>query len=105
MPTKYAHRLLDVDSQKVAQICQRYGIKKLYLFGSVGRGEADADSDIDLVAQFGPAESRFKQYMGAQIALEDLLKRKVALVGFEGIKKKPYFAEQIHKEKVLLYAS
>ena len=31
------------------------GIRRLALFGSVARGDAEADSDVDLVAEFDPA--------------------------------------------------
>ncbi len=31
------------------------GIQHLSLFGSVARGDAEADSDVDLVAEFDPA--------------------------------------------------
>jgi len=31
------------------------GIRRLSLFGSVARGDAEADSDVDLVAEFDPA--------------------------------------------------
>lgn len=34
---------------------RRAGIRHLSLFGSVARGEAEADSDVDLVAEFDPA--------------------------------------------------
>ena len=43
--------------------------------------------------------------MGARNALEQLFNHKVDLVGLEGIKKKPHFAENVHNEKVLLYAA
>jgi predicted nucleotidyltransferase len=31
------------------------GIRRLSLFGSVARGDAEADSDVDLAAEFDPA--------------------------------------------------
>src|SRR5271168_5574955 len=31
------------------------GIRRLALFGSVARGDAEANSDVDLVAEFDPA--------------------------------------------------
>lgn len=34
---------------------RRAGIQRLSLFGSVARGDAEADSDVDLVAEFDPA--------------------------------------------------
>ena len=33
------------------------GIRRLALFGSVARGDAESDSDVDLVAEFDPASS------------------------------------------------
>lgn len=33
------------------------GIRRLALFGSVARGDAEAHSDVDLVAEFDPAAS------------------------------------------------
>ena len=34
------------------ELCQRFGIKKLGLFGSVARGDDTVDSDIDFFAEF-----------------------------------------------------
>jgi uncharacterized protein len=33
-------------------LCRRYGVKRLGLFGSVARGEERGDSDIDFLAEF-----------------------------------------------------
>src|SRR5215467_7814614 len=32
------------------------GIRRLFLFGSVARGEASSESDVDLMAEFDPAK-------------------------------------------------
>ncbi|MFP5020778.1 nucleotidyltransferase family protein [Pseudonocardia phyllosphaerae] len=37
------------DTDRLAQICRRYGIATLAVFGSVARGEDSAQSDIDLL--------------------------------------------------------
>ncbi len=37
---------------RVDDICEKYGISYLGLFGSVARGEASEDSDIDLFVKF-----------------------------------------------------
>jgi predicted nucleotidyltransferase len=34
---------------------RKAGIRRLSLFGSVARGDAEADSDVDLAAEFDPA--------------------------------------------------
>ncbi len=60
-------------------LAEQYGVRDLALFGSVARGSAGADSDIDILVDFdGPATSR--RYFGVQFDLEDLLGRSVDLV-------------------------
>jgi predicted nucleotidyltransferase len=58
---------------------QRFGVRSLALFGSRARGQAQADSDVDLLVEFdGPASSA--RYFGLQFFLEDLLGSPVDLV-------------------------
>jgi predicted nucleotidyltransferase len=45
---------IEVDMDALASICHRYGIAELLVFGSVARGEARADSDIDLLYRLAP---------------------------------------------------
>ena len=60
-------------------LARRFGVTRLALFGSMARGTADADSDIDLLVGFdGPATSG--RYFGVQFYLEDLLGCAVDLV-------------------------
>lgn len=40
---------LVIDSDEIASICDRYGIAELAVFGSVARGAARHDSDVDLL--------------------------------------------------------
>jgi hypothetical protein len=55
------------------------GVKSLALFGSVARGEASVDSDLDLLLEFdGPGT--FDRYVGLKLFLEDLLGCRVDLV-------------------------
>jgi uncharacterized protein len=39
----------EVDRARLAEICDRFGIAELALFGSVARGEESTDSDVDLL--------------------------------------------------------
>lgn len=60
-------------------LAERFGVTRLALFGSVARGTAGAQSDVDLLVEFdGPATS--SRYFGVQFYLEDLLGRPVDLV-------------------------
>lgn len=58
---------------------ERFSVADLAVFGSVARGQARADSDVDVLVRFtGPATS--SDYFGLQFYLEDLLGRPVDLV-------------------------
>src|SRR5262249_369219 len=40
---------VDLPLAEIARLCREYGVSELALFGSVARGEAGADSDIDFL--------------------------------------------------------
>ena len=60
-------------------LAQRFGVLKLALFGSVARGTARTDSDVDVLVDFGVAATP-EAYFGVQFYLEDLLGCPVDLV-------------------------
>lgn len=95
----------NIQMSELSQLCQHHGISSLYVFGSVGRGEPNADSDVDLLVQFNDSENRFTQFMGAYQALTSLFGQKIDLVEFEGIKKKPAFEQNVRRDMVLIYAT
>ena len=45
---------VEVDEGRLADICDRYGIAKLQIFGSQARGTAGPDSDIDVLYTLRP---------------------------------------------------
>ena len=64
--------------KKIAPIAKQYGVKSVYLFGSMARGDATADSDYDFYINKG--ELRGFGVFGFEIALEELLHRSVFIV-------------------------
>jgi predicted nucleotidyltransferase len=56
----------------------RFGVRSLGFFGSIVRGEASPQSDIDVLVEF--AIPSFDHYMELKFYLEDLLGRPVDLV-------------------------
>ena len=47
---------LDLEDSVLRQLCGRYHIKRLSLFGSRLAGRARADSDVDLLVEFEPGQ-------------------------------------------------
>ncbi len=76
-------------------LSRRYGVVYLALFGSMARGDAGPDSDIDILVSFeGPATS--ERYFGVLFHLEDLLGRPVDLVTDRALRGelRPYIEEE-----------
>jgi predicted nucleotidyltransferase len=57
---------------EIERVASRHGVTTLRVFGSVARGDAGADSDLDLLVDFGEPRSLFDQ-AALQGDLEDLL--------------------------------
>jgi uncharacterized protein len=45
---------IDVPIEVVDDLCRRYQVKALYVFGSAARNELRPESDIDLMVEFHP---------------------------------------------------
>ena len=85
--------------EKVIPIAKKYGVKKISLFGSYARGEADEKSDLDFLFKKGRVLGL--EYFGFVNDLEDEFKCHVDLVS-EGISDKEFLAE-IKNDEVILY--
>ena len=61
-----------------------YGVKSIAVFGSVARGEAGPDSDIDILVEFGEPTGLF-EFVRLKRHLESLLGRRVDLATPEAL--------------------
>jgi predicted nucleotidyltransferase len=73
-------RLRDAEAE-----IRSFGVRRLALFGSVARGEANPDSDVDLLVEFVPGEKSFDRFMALTDLLERLLGHRVELVTVEAL--------------------
>ncbi len=74
-----------------------FGVESLAIFGSVARGEASPESDVDILVTFyGPAT--FDQYMELKFFLEELLGRPVDLITRKALK--PQMQTQVEREAI-----
>jgi uncharacterized protein len=77
--------LLQSKRDDILRIANRYGAYNVRIFGSVARGEADEQSDIDFLVNMEPGRSLFD--MGGLLAdLEDLLGCNVDVVTEDGLR-------------------
>ena len=77
-------------------------VLKAYLFGSYVRGEADNQSDIDILVDLDYSQRIGLQFIQMKIDLERILRSKVDLVSSNGISK--YIKPIVDNEKQLIYA-
>lgn len=90
---------IDEIRAKAVPIAKKYGVKKLSLFGSYARGEADAQSDVDFLYDGGKLHGW--DYFSFVYDLETELGCHVDMVSF-GISDEKFLAE-IQQDEVLLY--
>lgn len=77
-------------------------VLKAYLFGSYVRGEADNESDVDILVDLDYSQKIGMQFFQMKIDLEKLLNSKVDLVSSNGLSK--YIKPLVDSEKQLIYA-
>ncbi len=93
---------------KLAELCGKYHVKRLELFGSAAtEGAFNPDvSDIDFIVEFGPCspEEHCDHYFGLLEELERLYDRHVDLVELKAMKN-PYFIKEANESRVLIYGA
>lgn len=67
------------------EIKERFGVRRLAVFGSVARNEAGEDSDIDVLVEF-EGKATFNSFIDLKLYLEELLKRSVDLVTNDAVR-------------------
>lgn len=91
--------LLKDKREEILRLCAKHGARNVRIFGSVARGDADEQSDIDLIVEFEPGRSLF-DHAALWLELQELVGRKVDVVSDRGIK--PRIRERALREAVPL---
>lgn len=81
-------KLIESNIQKIAALCKKYKVNKLFVFGSIFTNRFNDDSDVDLVVSFNKAEvgDYFDNYFDFKYALEELFGGEVDLLEEQIIK-------------------
>ena len=69
---------------KIVPILKKAGVKRSAIFGSVARGEAKKNSDLDLLVEMKKSSTLF-DFVGLKQELEETLGQKVDLVSFAAV--------------------
>jgi hypothetical protein len=94
---------LVVDAEALREVCGRYGVSRLEVFGSASRGEATSDSDIDLLYELAPGSRLGWDIEKFADELSDLFGRPVDLVSRKSLHER--LRDQVLAEARLLYAA
>lgn len=90
---------LDDIAVMVGPVARRYGVPKVYVYGSYARGEADGDSDIDLCIESGRIKDCLE--LGhSETDLEDVLGKDVDITTTGASEE---FIDSIREDMVLIY--
>jgi uncharacterized protein len=93
--------------EDIAALCRKYGVARLYVFGSALREDFRSDeSDVDLLVDFGHMDGHSKAhaYFDMLDELRDLFGTEIDLV-MAGAVKNRYIARDIERTKQMLYAA
>jgi predicted nucleotidyltransferase len=100
------NKIITNNIQALRELCKRYDLKTMYLFGSVCSDRFNNKSDIDILISFKeiPIEKYTDNYFELHYKLEELFKRKIDLLT-ENSLSNPFLIESIEETKQLLYAA
>lgn len=86
--------------KQIVPILKRQGVTKAALFGSIVRGEAKKNSDIDILVKL-KGDKTLLDLVGLKFELEDKLGKKVDVLTYGGIS--PHLKDIILNEQKIIY--
>jgi uncharacterized protein len=96
---------VQLDRNLIAEFCRKWRIRELSVFGSVLRGDFNADSDLDFLVSFEPgAPLDIDRLLDMKQELETRLGRPVDLVEKEAMRN-PWRKHEILRTRQVIYAA
>lgn len=90
---------IDEIKKVLLEVLRKYEVKRAALFGSIVKGEATAESDIDLLVEFEGRKSLL-DLAGLKLELQELLRRKVDVLTYASLH--PLLKERILSEQEVI---
>lgn len=95
-------QLSEATREQLRTFFAAYPVDRAYVFGSFARGEARADSDLDLLVDLDRSKPFGLAFVQMQLDLEAMLGRKVDVVTRAALSK--YIEPYVTKDLQLIYA-
>jgi uncharacterized protein len=92
------HTAIAEKRESLADLCRRFGVARLEVFGSAARG-VDFDegaSDVDFLVEFRSSDDELTRFVAFKEALEFLLERSVDLVDRKAIEASRNYIRKRH---------
>ena len=97
---------LNVEPAPLAELCRKYGVRKLSLFGSAARGEMTPESDIDLMVEFEPdSKTSLFDLPAMQEEMSALFENRKVDIATPEILENPFRRRAILPDLKMLYAA
>lgn len=100
--------LIELNLHNIIELCKKYRVKSLSVFGSILTDRFNEKSDVDLLVNFEPFDpdslefDYLTNYLDLADSLERVLGRKVDLVVESGLRNK-YFIANVNRNRKQIY--
>ena len=100
------NQLIETKLSEIIDLCKKYNVKTMYLFGSACSDKFNNESDVDILITFQELsiDEYTENYFELHYKLESLLGRTIDLLTERSLSN-PYFIQSVEKTKQLLYAA
>ena len=99
-------RLIEMNIDKIIELCRKFHVRKLWVFGSILTSRFNDRSDVDLCVDFDRNKIDLLDYadnfFDFQYALEDIFGRRVDITEDTAVRN-PYFREELDETRKLIY--
>ncbi|MDE6632219.1 MAG: nucleotidyltransferase domain-containing protein [Muribaculaceae bacterium] len=99
-------KLIDLNIQRIFELCRLYKVRSLAVFGSILTDRFNEHSDVDMLVDFEPMDHEMfdyvSNYFNFRDALELLFNRKVDLIEEKALRNK-YFISNVNRTKQIIY--
>jgi len=96
-----------IDHDRLVDLCRKYHVAKLELFGSRARGTARPDSDVDLRVTFAAGHTPGLEFFGLPEEFATIFGHRVDVLTRPSVEgdRNPYFRHSVLGSLELLYAA